>query len=242
MSRLPTFPGLQVRPVESSDELLAARRLHADCYADAGYVEQGDTTDQGVIDDPWVPYSDYFVAIDELEQSLVGTCRIIKPSVAGFPVFQTTETFPATLDVFGELDPNVCIEISALATTRDGLQNTAISAALYGQVWQEALRSRRAYMLAFIDNRLLRIMQQYFHFPFEPTGPTVDYMGSASTPVAMFVPRTISEARRFHPEHLAFFSGDIPFRKINEVEIDLRERVPELRAEPVEAAPVISLP
>jgi hypothetical protein len=105
----------------------------------------------------------------------------------------------------------------------------AISAALYGLVWQESVRNGRAYMLAVMDNRLLRIMRRWFEFPFEPLGPTATYMGSPSTPVSMYLPRTIEILTTSNPEALRFFSGDIPFDQLNDFAIDLRTAVPEHR-------------
>ncbi len=229
MSLVPAIPGLKVFPVRSHAEYLEARKLHASCYLDAGYVDS-DEVSGGTIDDPWVPVSDYYVAVDTEDDSVVGTCRIINPSVCGFPAFTGCDVLSETWETFSDLDPNRCAEISALATTRDGIQNMAISAALYGTVWQECILNDRAYMLAVMDNRLMRIMKRWFHFPFEPLGRTVDYMGSPSTPVAMYIPRAFESFADEHPDELAFFSGDISFAELEHVAFDLRSAVPEYRA------------
>ena len=105
----------------------------------------------------------------------------------------------------------------------------AISAALYAQVWQSSIRENRAYMLAVMDDRLLRIMRRWFEFPFEPVGPSSHWMGARTTPVAMYLPRTIEELTTSNPDALAFFSGEISFDELEEVSIDLRDTVPEHR-------------
>ncbi len=230
MSLILSIPGLEVFPVRTAAEYNAARRLHASCYLDAGYVHADEVSANGMIDDAWVPVSDYFVAVDTEDNSIVGTCRIINPSVCGFPAFTGCELHPETWATFSDLDPNRCVEISALATTRDGIQNMAISAALYGIVWRQSILTDRAYMLAVLDNRLMRIMKRWFHFPFEPLGRTVDYMGSPSTPVSMYLPRLVETHVDEHPEELAFFSGEISFSDLEDYAIDLRTRVPEHRA------------
>lgn len=231
MALVPSVPGLVVRPVENPCEMDAVRQLHAKCYVAAGYVDESDLNENGYIHDPWVPYSDYYAAHDTTAgDEIVGTCRIIRPSVRGFPAFQEAATSESALEVFAGLNPSLCVEVSALATPRIGAQNMAISAALYGLVWQEAVLAGRAYMLAVMDNRLLRIMRRWFEFPFEALGETTLYMGSESTPVSMYLPRTIEVLTSSNPEALRFFSGDIPFDELNDFAIDLRATVPEHRS------------
>jgi hypothetical protein len=235
MALVPSVPGLVVRPVETDTEMVAVRRLHAECYVAAGYVVAESLDEDGYIDDPWVPYSDYYAAHDTTsDDEIVGTCRIIRPSVRGFPAFQETTTSDEALEVFSHLDPSLCVEVSALATPRIGAQNMAISASLYGLVWQESILRGRAYMLAVMDNRLLRIMRRWFEFPFEPLGEASMYMGSESTPVSMYLPRTIEVLRSSNPDALRFFSGDIPFDQLNDIAIDLRTSVPEHRSNVIE--------
>lgn len=243
MALIPSVPGLIVRQVESTAELLAARRLHAECYLAAGYVTEDEVGKHGMIDDPWVDFSEYFVAVDSESDDIVGTCRMILPSVRGFPSFQRFDPTPEALEVFRSLDPKLCVEISALATPRQGLQNMAISAALYGLVWRESVRGDRAYMLAIMDDRLLRIMRRWFQFPFEPIGEPHDYMGARTTPVAMYVPRTIEHLQEQNPDALAYFSGDIEFAELDDIALDLRAKVPEHRTNVIDlTAERIGLP
>lgn len=238
MAMLLNVPGLDVRPVATDREMDAVRRLHAECYRDAGYITDEEIDSRGYYEDEWVPFSDYFAAHDATSgDEIVGTCRIIRPSVRGFPAFHETPTSRDALEVFAHIDPSRCVEVSALATPRVGAQNMAISAALYGLVWQESIRQNRAYMLALMDNRLLRIMRRWFEFPFEALGETTDYLGSPSTPVSMYLPRTIEIMKTSSPETLRFFSGDIPFDRLNDFAIDLRTNVPEHRSNVIRFSP-----
>lgn len=222
MVAIPTIEGLETRAVATEAELARARRLHAQCYVEEGFVAQTELDERGFIEDPWIPYSDYYIAIDVEQDEIVGTCRIIRPSVRGFPIFQHFESHPDASEIFTQIDPNLCVEISSLATPRIGLQNMAISAELYGIVWRESVKGNRAYMLAIMDGRLLRIMRNWFHFPFEPIGPGRMYMGDRTMPVAMYIPRTIEHLRDVSPDSLRFFSRDITFTELDEVAIDLR--------------------
>jgi hypothetical protein len=229
---LPSIDGLIVRDAIDSEEIECARRLQGRCYLEAGYVSS--LSARGTIDDAWVIASDYKVAIEEPSQRIVGTCRLIRPSVRGFPIFEHFEIADGAIELFASVDPVRCVEVSALATDRDGLQNLAISAALYGAVWQSALLGGRSYMLATVDYRLFRILRRHFHFPFELLGSAQDYMGSSTVPVAMFLPRAISEFRQTYEEELAFFSGAISFEDLEGLEIDLREHAMEYRAEVID--------
>lgn len=224
MALVPVVPGLTVRPVDNSSELLSARRLHAQCYLKNEYITEADLDHDGLLQDDWVPFSDYFVAIDDDRNEIVGTCRLIKPSVRGFPCFQHFELSPEAMSVFRDLDPNRCVEISALATRRNGMQNMAISGALYGAIWQRAIEIRRAYLLAIVDDRLHRLAKSFLEIPLEPIGEPKYFMGARTTPTAVYVPRAVAEVER---DNLEFFSGSIPFAELNEIALDLRRSVPE---------------
>lgn len=227
MTLLPQLKGLTVRDAVDPRDVERARQLHGRCYLEAGYVDR--LSPMGTIDDPWVVHSDYKVAVEESSQEVVGTCRLIRASVRGFPIFAHFDINDDAMEVFASVEPKSCVEVSALATAREGMQNLAISRALYGAVWQSALLGGNAYMLATIDYRLYRILRRQFDFPFELLGQAKDYMGSWTVPVAMYLPRAIAEFRRRHSEELAFFSGRISFEELERLEIDLRKQAVEFR-------------
>jgi hypothetical protein len=229
---LPPIDGLIVREASDPREIDEARRLHGLCFLEAGYVSRLDS--RGMIDDDWVVHSVYQIAVEEATGQIVGTCRLIQSSERGFPIFEHFEIAEEAMNVFALVDPDRCVEVSALATRRQGLQNLAISAALYGAVWQSALLGRNAYMLATVDYRLYRILRRQFHFPFEMLGQAQDYMGSSTVPVSMYLPRAITERRERDRDELAFFSGSISLDEIDQLEIDLREHAVEYRAEVID--------
>lgn len=229
MTLLSTIPGLLVREPDSERELLRARQLHADCYVAAGYLEEHELV-EGLVDDAWVPYSSYVIALDTEADEIVGTARIIRPSVRGFPAFEHFTPSKEALEIFASLDPNRCCEISALATARSGMQNMAISAAIYGYTWQQAVLGRRAYVFGVMDDRLIRIMRRWLQFPFEPIGEPRYWMGARTTPVAAYVPRAIHQFATENPDALAFFSGEIEFSALDRISVELRDEVPEHRS------------
>ena len=228
MALVPKISGLEIRKaLPGSDDYVAARRLHGVCYVEAGYVLEDDLDDRGWIEDIWVPVSDYFIAVESETGEIVGTCRAIRPTVRGLPAFIEAPTHSEAMAMFADIDPNQCFEISALATRRTGRRNTGISAMLYATVMQEALAHDRAYLIALMDNRFLQLMRRWFHFPFEAVGRSLAYMGSPSTPVALYVPRVVEYHREHLPESLSFFCGDIARDELHGLVIDLRNRVPE---------------
>lgn len=223
----PPFPGLEVRTVHNDLELLSARRLHAACYVAADYVSLDRVSVEGVIDDPWVPYSDYLIAIDTDTDEIVGTARMVRPSVRGFPIAQHGTMFPEAQRIFAKVDPNLCTEISALATGRRGLQNAVISAALYRKFGEIAIGERRAYLFAILDRRLLRFMRRTLVLPFEPIGPSKPERSHQTTPMAAYLPRALSHYLQEEPDILEMFAGGRPFSEIGKLAIDLREKAPE---------------
>lgn len=225
MALVPTVPGLVVRAVANSTELLAARRLHSECFLEENFITADDLGPSGLLDDDWVAYSDYFVAIDDEAGEMVGTCRLIRPSVRGLPAFQHFDPYPEAMRVFADLDPNHCAEISALATRRNGMQHMAISGALYGAIWRQAIEHRRAYLLAIVDDRMLMFTRRFLEIPIVEIGDAREFMGARTTPTAIYVPRAAESMAR---ENLAFFSGDIPFSELEDTVLDLRAEVPEI--------------
>jgi len=179
-----TSLGLVVRQTADNDELQAARRLHASTYLEAGFVDR--LGDDGLIHDPWVAYSDYFVAVDRSGE-VVGTCRLIRPSPRGLQTFQHAPLYPEHERFFAQLPPTACVEVSSLATKRSGRQNGEIAAALYALTWREAVFRQHAYIISLVDPRLLRMMAAV-SLPVELIGPTRYSFGGDVTPTAVYVP------------------------------------------------------
>lgn len=235
MALVPTVPGLSIRSVENPAELLAARRLHSQCFVEEGFIQESELGSDGLIHDDWVPFSDYFIATDEEAHEIVGTCRLIRPSVRGFPALQHFDPRPEAMEIFRSLDPNHCAEISALATLRNGMQHMAISGALYGAVWRRAIETRRAYLLAIVDDRMLMFTRRFLEIPIIEIGEPREFMGAKTTPTAIYVPRA---AESMAPDNLRFFSGEIPFSELEQVVVDLRNEVPEIQP-PIRRVPAL---
>lgn len=227
MEQPPPFPGLMVRNVHDELELLCARRLHAACYVEADYVDKVDLSADGTIDDPWVPYSDYLVAVDTEVNQIVGTARLVRGSIQGFPIARHGPLFPEAERIFSRVDPNLCVEASALATARKGLQNALISSALYQRIGEIAVSTRKAYLFGILDRRLLRFMRRSLVFPFEPIGPSMPERSHMTSPMAVYLPRAYQHWIAEQPEIMKMFADGKSFSEIDDLVIDLREKAPD---------------
>ena len=214
-----------MRDAVSEEDVRSARQLHGRRYLDAGYVTE--LADDGVIDDDWVAHSKYLVAVEDSSNEIIGTCRMIQPSVRGFPLFRYLPVSEDANRTFADMNPNRCTEVSALATARTGLQEFAVGASLYAAVWQTAVAEGYAYLLAGIDRRLFRLLYRQLGFPYEPLGEPVEYMGSLTIPTALYLPKAIHDFREKWPEALAIYSGEFSFDELGHVEVDLRSEVAE---------------
>lgn len=201
--------------------------MHASCYLKADYVGIDDLSAQGLIEDDFIAYSDYYIAIDTQEDEIVGTARIIRPSIRGFPIASHGKLYDEAMEIFATIDPNLCMEVSALATPRKGMQNTMVSTALYAKIGQRAIQEKRAYLFAIMDDRLVRILCQTFVMPFDAIGEPQRERSMSTTPMAAYIPRSLSRYRTNHQDVMELFADGIPFSEINELEVNLRERAPE---------------
>jgi hypothetical protein len=43
----------------------------------------------------------------------------------------------------------------------------------------------------------------------------------------MYIPRTVEHLRSVNPDALAYFSGEISFRELEDISLDIRRNVPE---------------
>lgn len=211
---------VEVRSVAGMSELAAARRFQAQRYLEAQYVTTQDISADGVVDDPWVPFSDYFTAHD-VDGEMLGTCRMIRPSPLGLQTFAKATLYPETVQKFSAVPAWACVEISALATSR---KRARTSTALYVNVWREAVLRRHVYMFAFMDSRVVKVLRGMFASPFEQIGPTLQFMGSETVPVVMHIPTSILVYTERRPDLYNLLEDALDGRgRIDQYVIDLRD-------------------
>lgn len=174
-----------VRLLDDATELLAARRLHASRYLDAGYVDRLDAG--GVIDDPYVEASDYFGALSA-DGEVLGVARLIPAARNGLPVrdeFELHDEGRAALDA---VPPERVAEVSALAVARGcgAFTGGEVSKSLYRAMYQYSLiLAGYTHWVAAIDVRVARHLVRSHGFLFEGIGASRRYLGSETAPVIL---------------------------------------------------------
>jgi N-acyl-L-homoserine lactone synthetase len=128
-------------------------------------------------------YSRHFATLDS-DGDVVGTIRLVSPSVLGLPLFLHCTLFPGETAL---LDPrNSVAEISRLSVTRrhrpNGFQDNGALFNLYRAVYHHAKRTSMTHWVIATEASLQQRLASY-GFPFVQIGPVVDYWG----PVAPYL-------------------------------------------------------
>ncbi|MGI9601744.1 MAG: N-acyl amino acid synthase FeeM domain-containing protein [Acidimicrobiales bacterium] len=219
--KIPASPEVEIREVSSADELLAARRFHGHSYLDAGYV--GQLSAEGVVDDPWVDHSKYFVAVHTERDAIVGVCRFILNSPASFPIFNEFELAPEWQRRFSADVLENSYEVSALAAG-GGLQHSLVAGLFYRQTVRYSTHNpESSHLLAAMDYRLLRLLRRWMHLPFHQIGEPRQYMGSKTVPVYGFMPELIASVAAHDEAEAEYLMDGRSFDEIGDLVIDLRE-------------------
>ena len=223
--RIPSSDDVLIREIDGEAELLEARRFHGLCYLEAGYVSH--LSPEGVIEDAWVDSSKYFVAIHAERREIVGVCRFILNSDAGFPLLQEFDLYPEWAGRFAGVLDN-CYEVSSLAVG-GGLQHTLVSGLFYRQtVRYSTEQPGSAHLLAAMDYRLLRLLRRWMHLPFHEIGEEREYMGSKTVPVYGYMPELIASVANHDSDEADYLMDGRSFDEIGELVLDLRESAAEL--------------
>ena len=128
-------------------------------------------------------FSTHFATLDKGGR-VVGTIRLVYPSVLGLPLFRHCTLFPGETALF---DPRHSVaEISRLSVVREHRPNAfgcdEALFSLYRGVYHHAKRTGMTHWVVATEVSLQRALVSY-GFPFRQIGPQVDYWG----PVAPYL-------------------------------------------------------
>ena len=139
--------------------------LRADDYPDGLEIDEFDR------------FSTHFATLDESDR-VVGTIRMVAPSMLGFPLFRHCTLFPEQETLYDR--SNSVVELSRLTVAPQqrphGFGAKGALFSLYQAVYFHTKRQGITHWLMAGEQSLQRILVMY-GFPFEPAGPTVDYWG-----------------------------------------------------------------
>lgn len=219
-----------MRLLESEADLLRGRRLHAQRYLEAGFVDRLD--EGGLINDPWVTVSTYLGAFDATDR-IVGVVRLIPSTVRGLPVTDDFELSDAGRRQLADVPQHALAEISALAV-RSG-QTAARSGYVAGALYRAAVQHSvvvcgHTHWVAALDVRVKRHLIRRHGFLFEDLGPSRRYLGSETVPAVLDLLGQVRHFALTAPEQNKYFLAGLA--------IDLRGEEVRLAPETGEYVPV----
>lgn len=190
----PYFRGLVLD--EHPNLLTESYRLRYEVYClDRGFLPASDYPD-GIESDVFDAHAVH-IGVVNLEDEVVATARLVRPSEHGLPMFGHCTLAP---EVTTLIETGGVVEVSRLAVSRrynrrrgDGFYSLAgrtehvdgvekrrrggvIVLTLYQALYQASKRLGFTHWLAATERSLQRLVAGYA-FPFRPVGPEVDYFG-----------------------------------------------------------------
>ena len=196
-----------VHVAHSCAEVMTARKLEYDVFRGLNYCPE---SDGGVIDeyDKYIPQSRFYVMHEGPEA--VGVLRHLSQGALGLPVFTEFETHRSQ-DLVSS--PQVA-EVGVVAIRQANWSESA-ARHLYRAAWQDAKRSGITHWAAVIEDWLLRMFRDRYHFMFEPCGPARHYMGGDCIPCIMSFEEVEWCMSRDDPALLDWFSAGLPASMLN---------------------------
>lgn len=218
---LPEQIGPVVYKIAQGDrELALAQKLHHDAYLRRGYIDKPHPNN--MIIDEYSPHADYIIAIfikngddndDEAVGEVVGTMRMIKNSLVGFPALNEFSVYPEYIEKLSGIGFDHIVELSALSV-KEGYN---VAKGLYRYAVIRSDHREDTHWLAVLDEKLFIIYRGRFHFYFEPIGEGRFYMGAITRPYIMDRARQKKLMRRFAPELAEFLYADKVDQDISQI-------------------------
>lgn len=194
------YTSLQVLKVETSGQLLAAKKLHAKVYVDRGFVDARHLNNDAILDskaDPYQHHSVYFLVASKKNGEVVATARQIyaTPRLGNqsFPLLKHTDLYARALRAVSRHDANKCVEISGLAKKRGASKIAPLL--LYRALWHYSLQQKHSLWLLTCDVRLFERLKLLFGPAIQRVGRTTFYLGSDVVPAILKVQSSVSELR-----------------------------------------------
>jgi N-acyl-L-homoserine lactone synthetase len=176
---------------DGSEELLAAKKLHAGEYLARGFIEEQDITN-GIIherSDPYQKHATYFVVKNR--RNVVGVARQIVYKGSGnvkdsFPILDKANIYSRYRTKIESQHPRTIVEISALVKKRG--ESSIVPIVLYRSLWQYSRKHGHSYWIMACDERLYHRLRMLFGPAILQIGKLTPYFGGDVVPAALHIP------------------------------------------------------
>lgn len=183
---------LQVNP--QSDLFQTALNIEFCVFQHEGFLDCGD--EQAKRLQGYCKYDDNSIFnLAFLKDSPIATLREIHCDQRNYQSFKTINDFPESKTFINSIPAKNIVEIGTVAILPK-YRGTLLAFLLYHQI----LRNDKAVWIASMDERLVKIYKNRFKLPFEQIGNTKFYMGSQTTPVALFTERSMKFLKENEPK------------------------------------------
>lgn len=184
---------------QDTQELMAAKMLHADVYLSKGFVGDDDVRD-GVIhekSDPHQVHSEYFVV--KKKGSVVAVARQIIYKGQGlhhesFPVLEKSIIYGRSRKRLLAFHPTEIVEISALV--KKSGESSVAPLILYRALWRHSIDARHRIWVMACDVRLYERLKLLFGSALTRIGQRTPYRGGDVIPVALYIPGSLKYVER----------------------------------------------
>lgn len=187
---------------EHTDDLMAAKKLHAEVYLSKGFIDRKDIRDEMIHDmsDPHQHHAEYFVVKKGGE--IVGLARQIAYKGGGlhhesFPVLKKGLLYETQRNAILALHPSEIVEVSALVKKTG--ESSVVPLILYRALWRHSIEQGHQLWIMACDPRLYDRLSILFGPALHRIGDLSPYPGAPTIPVAVSIEESLKytkEAKR----------------------------------------------
>ena len=184
-------------------EVVDALRVEYDVFRELGFCGE---SRRGVVEEYRKYLGQSRFSVYRVDGEAMGVLREIGPGPLLPPVFAEFDVDPAFAHLVG--DPTVA-EVGVLAM-RPEAQGMRAAEQLYGVAWYDAYRRGIRFWGAVVEQWLLDVFTEQYHFAFRRCGTPREYMGGVCIPVVMSFAETLHAMRTGDREVYDRFLGAFP--------------------------------
>jgi hypothetical protein len=203
--------GNGVSPARTPGDVVDALRVEYDVFRELGFCAE---SRRGVVEEyrKYLRQSRFHVY--RAEGEAMGVLREIGPGPLLPPVFAEFDVDPAFAHLLGDA---AVAEVGVLAM-RPQVQGMRAAEQMYGVAWHDAYRRGIRFWGAVVEEWLLDLFTEQYHFAFRRCGTPREYMGGLCIPVVMSFAETLHAMRTKDRDVYDRFVGAFPAEDLSEAE------------------------